>query len=293
MNETLCLNGPALGDTGDVLASIRRLIASDNATTRARSFAQMPAAAGRDILLPCAMGKDCVRPAMTPAPDHLPAGATARAAADRIHDTAGRIDAAGGPDQAPLRLNPEAMIADAAGCPARRLRLPQGFPPAGQAQAPLPQDKGLAATQDAGHAPPVPLEMPRNAAVLAAGDPAQAIREGAEAAAAGPDPDPRENEPHPTITPLDKETTMQAYPTGVVSPLHAESPMTGLADRCAHGHAAASAAEENPLRALLREVVREEFEGEMQRRLDDTLRGMIRSEIVVALTEALLRRPAA
>ena len=96
---------------------------------------------------------------------------------------------------------------------------------------------------------------------------------------------------------------MHAYPTGVVSPLHAEPMMAGAAERCAQNMvpAASSAAapasaspvtEENPLRALLREVVREEFEAEMQRRLDDNLRGMIRGEIVVALTEALVRRPA-
>ena len=98
---------------------------------------------------------------------------------------------------------------------------------------------------------------------------------------------------------------MHAYPTGVVSPLHAEPMMAGAPERCAQNMvpAASSAAapapasaspvtEENPLRALLREVVREEFEAEMQRRLDDNLRGMIRGEIVVALTEALVRRPA-
>ena len=94
---------------------------------------------------------------------------------------------------------------------------------------------------------------------------------------------------------------MQAYPIGAISPLHAEPVMAGAAERCAHGQGAAPTlaaahpapgAEENPLRALLREVVREEFEAEMQRRLDDSLRGMIRGEIVVALTEALVRRPA-
>ena len=99
---------------------------------------------------------------------------------------------------------------------------------------------------------------------------------------------------------------MHAYPTGVVSPLHAEPVTAGAAERCAHnaahvippaaasahGAPAAPAAEENPLRALLREVVREEFEAEMQRRLDENLRSMIRGEIVVALTEALVRRPA-
>ena len=96
---------------------------------------------------------------------------------------------------------------------------------------------------------------------------------------------------------------MHAHPTGVVSPLHAEPMMASAPERCAQNMvpAASSAAapaspspviEENPLRALLREVVREEFEAEMQRRLDDNLRGMIRGEILVALTEALVRRPA-
>ena len=69
MTEALRRPEPLPDDTGDVLASIRRLIARDHVTARAPgvsgAVAPMSCAAGRDILLPCAAGGDRTRPAMT------------------------------------------------------------------------------------------------------------------------------------------------------------------------------------------------------------------------------------
>ena len=206
--------------------------------------------------------------------------------------------------QAPLRLNPEAMIpaADAAGFLAGRLRLSQGSASLEQTAGALPGGQESSDPMEATTAsPPVVDGVSCDTSLLPAGGPgAQAIRDAAATAAAKLNAGPCDARPHdlttlPTL--LIKDTTMQSYPTGIVSPLHAEPTMAGMAERspatpAAMAPAPAAMPEENPLRALLREVVREEFEAEMQRRLDDNLRGMIRGEIVVALTEALVRRPA-
>lgn len=76
---------------------------------------------------------------------------------------------------------------------------------------------------------------------------------------------------------------MQAYANNPAAPASDRLPQ-GVGD-------ALPGDEENPLRALLREVVREEFAGELTRSLDDNLRRMVRAEIAAALTEALVRRP--
>lgn len=95
----------------------------------------------------------------------------------------------------------------------------------------------------------------------------------------------------PCTVSLEKEPAMPAHANSPVNPLHAasmpfasECPASGPADSL-QGDA------EIPLRALLRQVVREELEGELQRQLDDSLRRMVRHEIAAALTEALMRRP--
>lgn len=81
---------------------------------------------------------------------------------------------------------------------------------------------------------------------------------------------------------------MQAHANSTVSPLQPHPP-SYAADTAAAGQPS-QGEEDNPLRLLLREIVRDEFEGELQRRLDDDLRRMVRSEIAAALTEALTRR---
>lgn len=81
---------------------------------------------------------------------------------------------------------------------------------------------------------------------------------------------------------------MQAHANSTVSPLQPH-PASYAADTAAAGQPS-QGEEDNPLRLLLREIVRDEFEGELQRRLDDDLRRMVRSEIAAALTEALTRR---
>lgn len=81
---------------------------------------------------------------------------------------------------------------------------------------------------------------------------------------------------------------MQAHANSPAAPMHADP----VSDRFPQGVGGALPSdEENPLRALLREVVREEFAGELTRSLDDNLRRMVRAEIAAALTEALVRRP--
>ena len=103
------------------------------------------------------------------------------------------------------------------------------------------------------------------------------------------DTDPLASGP-PDTTPFSREPDMQAYANTPASllppamPLMLERPAAEAANNL-------QGEEENPLRALLREVVREEFEGELKRSLDDNLRRLVRTEIAAALTEALMRRP--
>lgn len=310
MNEALRL--PMPGDTGDVLASIRRLIASDSATTsspaaRAETARRMGTSAGRTAAPPCAVSVGCAR-VLGPPPSDIGAARRTALSVEPTPAERPRAAAPAGLDQVPLRLNPDAMVAaaDAARCPAGCPQLSQeAAAPRQDAAAPRQE---TAATEEA---PSDPAEAATAVPPLRDDAGISAAPDTAEGQPAGAQPETCDSHLHDLTSPSNKETTMQAYPTGVVSPLHAEPVMPGVAERCAHSvahagpsvaapvhagpvHAAPvhAAADENPLRALLREVVREEFETEMQRRLDETLRGMIRGEIVVALTEALVRRPA-
>ena len=311
MNGAACLFEPAPVDTGDVLASIRRLIASDNPTTSGRGpgddGARMTGAPfARDAALPCATGLGCARSGRTPVPGvHVGRmAALPEAASLAVPGAAGQVDS--DLPQVPLRLNPEAMIAmaDAAGHSPAPLRL-SGDTAAVQPSATAPEEGGWGAEQPAADLLPDTIAVAPGTPQMAAA--ASADTQPAPDAGDSPHAEPDAEIPvcgaNDLTSPSNKETTMHAYPTGVVSPLHAEPVTAGAAERCAHNAAhvippaaasahAAPVAEENPLRALLREVVREEFEAEMQRRLDENLRSMIRGEIVVALTEALVRRPA-
>lgn len=310
MNGAACLFEPAPVDTGDVLASIRRLIASDNPTTSGRgpgdNGARMTGAPfARDAALPCATGLGCARSGRTPVPGvHVGRmAALPEAASLAVPGAAGQVDS--DLPQVPLRLNPEAMIAmaDAADHSPAPLRL-SGDTAAIQPPATAPAEAAWGAEQPAADLPPDTIAVAPGTPQMA--DAASADTPPAPDAGDSPPAEPEAETPvcgaNDLTSPSNKETTMHAYPTGVVSPLHAEPVTAGAAERCAHNAAhvippatasahAAPVAEENPLRALLREVVREEFEAEMQRRLDENLRSMIRGEIVVALTEALVRRP--
>ncbi|MBB1498317.1 hypothetical protein [Paracoccus sp. MC1862] len=98
---------------------------------------------------------------------------------------------------------------------------------------------------------------------------------------------PRTGEPADTLLSNGKPD-MQAHANSPAAPMHAD-PVSG---RFPQGVGEGLPGdEENPLRALLREVVREEFAGELTRSLDDNLRRMVRAEIAAALTEALVRPP--
>ena len=290
MTGAACLFEPAPVDTGDVLASIRRLIASDNATTGARGEgARMTGASfARAGALPCATSLGCARSFRAPFVDGDRAATLPEVAHLAAPGMIRQFDSDSG--QMPLRLKPEAMIAtaEAASDAVGPLRLSQEIAAPRPVAAPSLDEVAV---------------MPDTAPMVTTGTDAQPMLDAGSGSPAAPGSGARDSNPHDLPSPSNKETTMHAYPTGVVSPLHAEPMMAGAAERCAQNMvpAASSAAapasaspvtEENPLRALLREVVREEFEAEMQRRLDDNLRGMIRGEIVVALTEALVRRPA-
>lgn len=307
MTGAACLFEPAPADTGDVLASIRRLIASDNAATggkgsRAEGARMTGGPLAPESAPPCATSLGCARSTRTSFPD----GQTVQPDAARVPAaTLARPPDVGG--QMPLLLKPESMVAaaDGASQPAGRLRL---SPDRAAACPPLPPETAaFNAEPPASDLPPdAPAAAPEAAPVPDARPDPQPVQAAGDSPPAAPKTETRASGPHDVTSPSNKETAMQAYPTGAISPLHAEPVMAGAAERCAHGQGAAQAApaptlaaaqpapgaEENPLRALLREVVREEFEAEMQRRLDDSLRGMIRGEIVVALTEALVRRPA-
>lgn len=306
MTGAACLFEPAPVDTGDVLASIRRLIASDNATPGARGEGVRMTGApfARDGALPCATSLGCARSVRAPFVDSDRTAALP--AADPVALPGTIRNLASDLGQAPLRLKPEAMIATAesAGHAAGPLQLSQEIAAPRPAAAP-PEEAASSAGQAAAHPSLDEIAVASNTApVVTTGPDAQSVLDAGSGSPAAPGFGARDSNPHDLPSPSNKETTMHAYPTGVVSPLHAEPVMAGAAERCPQNMAPAAAvaaaapasaipmAEENPLRALLREVVREEFEAEMQRRLDDNLRGMIRGEIVVALTEALVRRPA-
>lgn len=306
MTGAACLFEPAPVDTGDVLASIRRLIASDNATIGARNEgARMTGAPfARDGALPCATGLGCVRSARASFADGDRAAALPEAAQVAGRGMIRQVASPHGP--APLRLEPEAMIAtaDAASQAAGPLRLHREIAAPPSVAGP-PEDAASSAEQAEATPFPDAIAVAPDTMPAETADPGVKPAPDAESRSlAAPGADARDSAPHDLSIPLNKETTMHAYPTGVVSPLHGEPMMAGAAERGPQNMAPAAAvaaaapasaipmAEENPLRALLREVVREEFEAEMQRRLDDNLRGMIRGEIVVALTEALVRRPA-
>lgn len=304
MTGAACLFEPAPVDTGDVLASIRRLIASDTATPGAKGGgARMTGASfSRDGAQSCATSLGCGRSVRAPFVDGDRAATLPETAHLAAPGMIRQFDS--DPGQMPLRLKPEAMIAtaEAASHAAGPLRLSQQIAAARPVAAP-PGAAAPSAEQDM--ADPFLDEvavMPGTAPMVTTGPDAQPVLDLGSGSPAAAGSGARDSNPHDLSSPSNKETTMHAYPTGVVSPLHAEPMMAGAPERCAQNMvpaaslaaapaSASPATEENPLRALLREVVREEFEAEMQRRLDDSLRGMIRGEIVVALTEALVRRP--
>lgn len=245
MNAPLQMPPPE-GESGDVLASIRRLISHEN----------------------------------------TPAG--------RAGDTAAR-------DSAPLRLRPDALI-------------PAETPPIDAAPAASPEDAGPLPPAGQKHAGPPTLQ----AAAPAVQDP---LPPTAAQPTIRPDiPAPHGPAPHgpalhgpalhgpAAVSQLsenrifDEGTNMLASHDTTVQPLHpgavaaAEAPVAEPAHQL---HVAQTPrpdpapAADHPLRALLREAVRDELECEMRHRLDTELRQMIRAELSAALTEALARPAAA
>jgi len=227
---------PPEGESGDVLASIRRLISHEN----------------------------------------TPAG--------RAGDTAAR-------DSAPLRLRPDALI-------------PAEPPPIDAAPAASPEDAGPLPSAGQKHAGPPALQAA-----------APAVQDPLPPTAAQPTIRPDIPAPHgpalhgpaavsqPSENRIfDEGTDMLASHDTTVQPLHpaavaaTEAPVAEPAHQL---HVAQpprpdpAPAADHPLRALLREAVRDELECEMRHRLDTELRQMIRAELSAALTEALARPAAA
>ena len=228
---------PPEGESGDVLASIRRLISHEN----------------------------------TPA---------------------GRAGGTAASDSAPLRLRPDALI-------------PAETPPINAAPAASPEDAGPLPSAGQKHAGPPTLQaaapavrdnpLPQTAAQPMTGPDIPTLHGPALHGPAAV-PQPSENRI------FDEGTDMLDSHDTTVQPLHpaavaaTEAPVAEPAHQL---HVAQpprpdpAPAADHPLRALLREAVRDELECEMRHRLDTELRQMIRAELSAALTEALARPAAA
>lgn len=232
---------PQPGETGDVLASIRRLISNENTSV----------------------------------------GQVGHAA-----DTRGSAH-----DGAPFRLRPDALIAaETPPVHAARAALPAVATP-----PPAPQAKPGAAMPPAAAPDMRDNPLPQTLAQPIAGPELSTLH---GPASHGPAAGPQLFENRI----FDKGIDMLASHDTTVQPLHpgavaaADAPAAEPAPQL---HAAQTprpdlaAATDHPLRALLREAVRDELECEMRHRLDTELRLMIRAELSAALTEALARPAAA
>jgi len=325
-------------DMGDVLAEIRRLVARGSAAQQPGGQAMIVTArviAGEERQSSAAqsLALSVEVPMAAAAQQDSAAGSGGMSLCVDALGPASRRDQGTGhhpaPQDAPFRLNPDAMI-PAAEPPPRphRLRLtpdrsdkgggtrtdaehpsiPQGSGPIDDGDGTCPVQHPVELWRDEADHRPSPLATAEaEAQPLCAEHPPARRHEGQDNAAAKPGGQAMDNLPSAAATPLqpaamkagaadriesfNREPQMQAYANSPVSPLHADS-APHLCERPAPNAAEnLRGDEENPLRALLREVVREEFEGELTRSLDDNLRRMVRTEIAAALTEALVRRP--
>lgn len=313
-------------ELGDVLASIRRLIAQEGAALQdagtagsASSGAARTDPTGPGSGDPVTLGAAAPRPVQ----DSAALSLAVDAAAARMADTARRIEAARlqteQPSPAPFRLNPEALIPPAEqpawADPQRRLTPGLLAEVAGDVSG----DEGAAPiqkTQDvrslASH-DPLYTGAPEET-LVAEGSPAwpeiapesqPALPQAAVAA-----PRPSDTNAAPTL-----REALAALPTSPELPKQENAAMLPTADRAQatitphpsaaaplHSMAAPAQPEATPIagegllvRQLLREAIRAELSAELGERLDGELRLLVRQEIAAALSAALsdaLRLPA-
>lgn len=281
-------------DLGDVLASIRRLIAQETAPARADGSgpvdrpAEGPVGAtgagaspqpsgsapGEETGLPLSPGRTM---AMTSS-----LAEAVEAAAARMADTARRVEAARSvPAEPPFRLNPDALIPAAAAC------------------APAPEPT---------------LRLSPRLSVLEGGAEAapSASRTPSGALATGPDaaPTPQQGVPQVEAEPGFAALPDTAAETATVRALAArlnddhagliappitrdrDEPFPNLAATVSADIATEQTMDAHPLRNLLRDAIRDELRGEFADRLDSDLRRLVREELAAALTEAF-GKPAA
>lgn len=277
MSAPLHMESPEGADNGDVLASIRRLISSGDAATPqgaalSSTSPNMPLRLRPDALVATsAMGAQS-EPLANPAPPGC--------LADPALRSPGHADSA---PRSPGRAEqPEALVAagdrgeppepPAKPAPPRSLADPALLSP-GPDSAPL--SRNLAEDAEAPHISPPPTDP--TAACAAA--PIPAARPEPQSEDEGTDMHALHSAAAPHF-----HLDATAEPAAATPQLHIPAPASTTPD---------TAPADNPLRALLREAVRDELEREMRHRLETDLRQLIRTELSAALTEALTRPAAA
>lgn len=305
-------------DMGDVLAEIRRLVAHGGPVPQPDARAMVVRArvvAGEDgqpnTSQSLALSVELPMSGAAQPETAIGAGASANVngTANALSSTGEQSSTASGsapvPEATPLRLNRNAMLA--AADPTERLRLPPSLSVMegtrhwrGEKDPPSSSGKVQGAGAQASD-PPIPSRPAPRQEEEQAHTEKDAAATGMRTMPDAPAPPPiagtirsMDTDPpasgSPDTTPFNREPDMQAYANTPASPLPLAMPL--MPERpAAEAANGLQDEEENPLRALLREVVREEFEGELKRSLDDNLRRLVRTEIAAALTEALMRRP--
>lgn len=264
-------------EPGDVLASIRRLIAQEQASL---SVADSGPVAG-----PVAAPEPTVAP--RPIMDTGTLSQAVDAAALRMADTARRIEAARGtasdqtPADAPFRLNPDALIppADRPFSDAR-LRLSPALTGLDEDVAATPAPALVQSLNDAGahlRTADVPVAEPMAQAALLDATPIIESAPPAAQTSFQQEPDIMQ------ITADRPQATIMPHPAAMppAAPVAATTPLAG--------------GDGQIVRQLLREAIRAELSAELGDRLNSELRQMVRQEIASALSAALsdaLRLPA-
>ncbi|WP_415391628.1 hypothetical protein [Paracoccus sp. SJTW-4] len=278
MSAPLHMESPEGADNGDVLASIRRLISSGDAA--APPLAPQGAAVGSTSPnMPLRLRPDALvatsdmgaqsEPLANPAP---PGGL-----ADPALRSPGHADSA---PRSPGRAEqPEALVAagdmgeppepPANPAPPRSLADPALLSPSLADSAPLSRNRAEVA--EAPHISPPPTDP--TAACAAA--PLPAAR-----------PEPQSEDEGTGMHALHPATAPHFHPDATAEPAVATPQLRIPAPA---GTTPDTAPADNPLRALLREAVRDELEREMRHRLETDLRQLIRTELSAVLTEALTR----
>lgn len=289
MSAPLHMESPGAADNGDVLASIRRLISSTDAA--APPLTPQGAAVG-NASPDAASGHASPNMPLRLRPDALVATSDMGAQSEPLANPAppgcladpallppGHADSA---PRSPGRAEqPEALVAvgvmgeppEPPANPAPRSLADPALPSPGRADS-APLSRNLAEDAEAPHIAPPPT-------VPTAAAPIPAAR-----------PEPQSEDEGTDMHALHPATAQHFYLDATAEPAAAEAtPQLRIPAPASTTPDTAPA--DNPLRALLREAVRDELEREMRHRLETDLRQLIRTELSAALTEALTRPAAA